>query len=266
MPYQIKDLYTKTTAEKALAIASIPAGEAELDLSDNALGVSNELDKVFIKAFPMSVTSVNLSNNGFGVSPAKLALICEALSPATIFVDLRGNALGSINPRRGEQHTIDLARIFKALANVTTLRLDDNCLQFLIPAELISKYLKNSLSGVETIYLSYYEIVRMSAEQRHAFKEIFPTIKKVILTDDYGNEINYTTFPLAAAYARSLGDKTRPLSLLAQCAFFAVKHNLVTEANKTTLTQPVNDYTDNLSDYLSNPIKGLEYNNYSSSQ
>ena len=222
MPYKLKDLSTKTTAQIALDIANIPAKETELDLSGNKLGSLEKLDEAF-KGFPRSVTSVNLRNNSFGWRPHKLALICEALSPDTTFVDLGEGGLGCNTGRDNDDDKAlfaDVARVFKALANVKTLRLEENDLHMLLPAESISKYLKNSLSGVETIYLSYQEIAWMSAEQRHALKEIFPAIKKVILTDYSYKELDYSTSPSAAYYARFLGDKSPPLSLLTQCAFF----------------------------------------------
>ncbi|HAT1886227.1 TPA: hypothetical protein I8Z41_001724 [Legionella pneumophila] len=183
------DLHKKSGAELAQAFAAIPASVTSLNLHCNYLGNNRgvELAQAFA-ATPKNVTSLDLSMNYFDLeSSADLSQIFTSIPPHVVSLNLSFNSLHEVP--------------FKKLV-----------------------LLKDSLKHVQTVYLSFYSVKEMSKEQRKALGSLFPNAQKIILVDDYDNEIQ-PSITISNLIGELSGKADAP-SLLNQCILFAQRNQI----------------------------------------
>ncbi|HAZ7574225.1 hypothetical protein OQJ02_11980 [Legionella sp. PATHC032] len=209
-------LCDKNGTELAQLLAVIPANITSLDLSCNHLDRRSgaELAEAFA-AIPSSVTSLYLSCNSMGnMHGAELAQAFAAIPASVTSLDLRMNYFDL-------ESSNDLSQIFTSIPpQVVSLNLSFNSLNEVPFKKLV--LLKDSLKHVQTVYLSFYSVKEMSKEQRKALGSAFPNVQKIILLDDYGDEIQSSI--TIANLIREVSGKADAPSLLNQCVLFARRH------------------------------------------
>ncbi len=126
-----------------------------------------------------------------------------------------------------EENSQAYQKLFAIPATVKILNLSSNHLEN-ISLDALEK-LKGVLNQVETLYISIEEVQAMTHEQRSALNDVFPNIKKVILTQRskkniIADDIVEPDFREGANLARKYGFKTEVSSLLNTTTFFVQKN------------------------------------------
>jgi len=208
-------LESKTGLVLKRAFASLHEGMRVLILKGNILGSKPRAE--LIEAFggiPSTVISLNLKwNHLYHQTDIQLAQVFDALHKDLVELNLNGN---SLNEKTG----VKLGQAFAALPKtLNTLKLCNNNLDdFSLDA---LRQLKHVLPQVQTLYLSYFEVFRMTSEQRIALWAIFPGVKNPFFMINREN-ITQDMNPLAQANKRrELGFPSSVPSLLSLCGFFS---------------------------------------------
>lgn len=192
---------------------AIPKSICKIELRLNALYKITGRDLAFaFTGFGENLRDLDLSFNHFHRQTSlELAKSVSVLSDTLVRLNLAGNFLGK---KEGNE----LKVIFQNLKHVRSLNLSLNCLHLLSLASLHN--LKDTLSQLEEIYLSYNEVASMPLECRLALCEMISKKCKLIFLDDKNKEFDETRE--SANLLRKIGLQSEVPSLEKQC-FFAIK-------------------------------------------
>ena len=178
------DLGKLSGAELALAFAAIPTSVTTLHLNSNDLhNLSADELGIAFAAIPAGVSTLNLSHNQLGVrtTGTEMAIAFSAIPSGVKTLNLSANNLEYL-------HETDWPVAFAAIpTSVTTLDLSNQRL-FILSTEGMAQ-LSGSLFKVQTIYLSYDDVLKMDDEKRKALKDIFPNLSNTIFFDEYSKNI-----------------------------------------------------------------------------
>lgn len=148
-----------------------------LDLSSNDLGIDNNKQLNKAVAMLIGLKSLNMSCNKLDrKSEEELETLCSAFPKNLEHLDISNNNLGS---------KINIIR--KLPKNITSLNISDNDIAQLAVEEIHT--LKDSLTHLQTLYISIDEFNKMSSKQKKAWEPILSSISKVVFLDSAEKEV-----------------------------------------------------------------------------
>lgn len=172
--------FNDLNTQKDLAVglngfASTPVNS--LDLGSNNLGRydNKQLNNAF--AILKWLKSLNISYNNLDMkSEQELENLCQAFSNSLEHLDISNNNLGS-----------KIKVIRKLPKNITSLNISDNDIAQLAVEEVNN--LKDSLTHLQTLYISVDEFNNMTPKQKKAWEPILSSINKVVFFNSSGKEV-----------------------------------------------------------------------------
>ncbi|CEG56870.1 leucine-rich repeat domain-containing protein [Legionella fallonii] len=148
-----------------------------LDLNSNNLGYKDNEQTRSAVAVLIGLKSLNMSYNKLDRnSEEELQTLCLAFPGNLEHLDISNNNLGG-----------KIKVIRKLPKNITSLNISDNAIDQLAVKEINN--LNDSLTHLQTLYISNDEFNKMTLEQKKAWKPIFTAINKVVFLNSAGKEV-----------------------------------------------------------------------------
>ncbi len=156
-----------------------------LSLDSNRLGYLGDELLISTIASLTSLKSLNISYNNLNLkSEGILESMCSSVPSNLEHLDISNNHLGS-----------KIKVIKKLPGNINSLNISDNAINQLSVEEI--KELRDSLTHLQILYISYDEFKMMSSKQKNALNPILAAINKVIFLDSSGKEVSLEPLSLS---------------------------------------------------------------------
>lgn len=164
--------------ELAIGLKSFAATQVKtLELASNNLGYKDNEQLKNAVAVLIGLKSLNMSYNKLEMkNEEELQALCSAFPSNLEHLDISNNNLGG-----------KIKVIRQLPKKITLLNISDNAIEQLAVEEINN--LKDSLTHLQTLYISIDEFNKMTPKQKKAWEPILTTINKVVFLNSAGKEV-----------------------------------------------------------------------------